>query len=89
MKQTKLQKTIELANLALETSQENLWINYLNPNSWEVVVLDQRGYCTNHKLQKNLNDKEILKWINKWLKNYEISKMWRTKQLTSQSICYT
>ena len=47
---TKMSKTIQLANLALEIAKENLIINMAMPNSWEVVVLDQEGYVTNHKL---------------------------------------
>ena len=86
---TKMSKTIQLANLALEIAKENLIINMAMPNSWEVVVLDQDGYVTNHKLVKDLTNKEILLWIDQWTTNYEIAKMWRTKQLQSQYICYT
>ena len=55
MKKTysKLQRTIELANLALEIAKENLFINMTMPNCWEVVVLDQDGFFTNHKLVKD------------------------------------
>ena len=84
-----MSKTIQLANLALEIAKENLIINMTMPNRWEVVVLDQDGYFTNHKLVKDLSNYEILTWIDKWTKNYEISKMWRTKQLHPQYICYT
>ena len=51
MKKTysKLHRTIELANLALEIAKENLFINMTMPNRWEVVVLDQDGFVTNHK----------------------------------------
>ena len=84
-----MSKTIQLANLALEIAKENLIINMTMPNKWEVVVLDQDGYFTNHKLVKDLSNHEILAWIDKWTKNYELSKMWRTKQLHSQYICYT
>ena len=76
-----MSKTIQLANLALEIAKENLIINMAMPNSWEVVVLDQDGYVTNHKLVKDLTNKEILLWIDQWTTNYEIAKMWRTKQL--------
>ena len=86
---TKMSKTIQLANLALDIAKENLIINMTMPNSWEVVVLDQDGFVTNHKLVKDLTNKEILLWIDKWTTNYEISKMWRTKQLQPQYICYT
>ena len=86
---TKISKTIQLANLALEIAKENLIINMAMPNSWEVVVLDQDGYVTNHKLVKDLTNKEILLWIDQWTTNYEIAKMWRTKQLQPQYICYT
>ena len=86
---TKMSKTIQLANLALEIAKENLIINMAMPNSWEVVVLDQEGYITNHKLVKDLTNKEILLWIDQWTTNYEIAKMWRTKQLQPQYICYT
>ena len=86
---TKMSKTIQLANLALEIAKENLIINMAMPNSWEVVVLDQEGYVTNHKLVKDLTNKEILLWIDQWTTNYEIAKMWRTKQLQPQYICYT
>ena len=86
---TKMSKTIQLANLALEIAKENLIINMAMPNSWEVVVLDQDGYVTNHKLVKDLTNKEILLWIDQWTTNYEIAKMWRTKQLQPQYICYT
>ena len=87
--QTKFQKTIELANLALEIAKENLYINMTMPNCWEVVVLDQEGYVTNHKLVKDLNNMEILTWINKWTTNYEITKMWRSKRLHWHNICYS
>ena len=60
---TKMSKTIQLANLALEIAKENLIINMAMPNSWEVVVLDQDGFLTNHKLVKDLTNKEILLWI--------------------------
>ena len=86
---TKMSKTIQLANLALEIAKENLIINMAMPNSWEVVVLDQDGYVTNHKLVKDLTNREILLWIDQWTTNYEIAKMWRTKQLQPQYICYT
>ena len=86
---TKMSKTIQLANLALEIAKENLIINMAMPNSWEVVVLDQEGYVTNHKLVKDLTNKEILLWIDQWTTNYEIAKMWRTKQLQPQYISYT
>ena len=86
---TKMSKTIQLANLALDIAKENLIINMAMPNSWEVVVLDQDGYVTNHKLVKDLTNKEILLWIDQWTTNYEIAKMWRTKQLQPQYICYT
>ena len=86
---TKMSKTIQLANLALEIAKENLIINMAMPNSWEVVVLDQEGYVTNHKLVKDLTNREILLWIDQWTTNYEIAKMWRTKQLQPQYICYT
>ena len=86
---TKMSKTIQLANLALEIAKENLIINMAMPNSWEVVVLDQDGYVTNHKLGKDLTNREILLWIDQWTTNYEIAKMWRTKQLQPQYICYT
>ena len=51
---TKLQKTVELANLALDVAKESLWINNLVPNKWEIVVLDQNGRTTNHKFKKCL-----------------------------------
>ena len=81
MKQTKLQKTVELANMALEVAKESLWINNLVGNKWEIVVLDQEGRATNHK--------EILLWINEWTRNYEIMKMWRQKRYYPQFRCYT
>ena len=34
-------------------------------------------------------NQEILLWIDQWTTNYEIAKMWRTKQLQPQYICYT
>ena len=86
---TKMSKTIQLANLALEIAKENLIINMAMPNSWEVVVLDQEGYVTNHKLVKDLTNKEILLWINNWTANYEITKMWRSKRIHSHNICYS
>ena len=86
---TKMSKTIQLANLALEIAKENLIINMAMPNSWEVVVLDQEGYVTNHKLVKDLTNKEILLWINRWTANYEITKMWRSKRIHSHNICYS
>jgi len=91
MKKTtsKLHRTIELANLALEVAQENLWINLTMPDNWEVVVLDKNGYVTNHKLVKDYNNIQILQWINQWTSNYECSKMWRTRRKHSQFICYT
>jgi len=89
-KQTsKISRTIELANLALEIAQENLWINLTMPNHWEVVVLDRNGFTTNHKLAENLNSYEILEWINEWTTNYEITKMWRSKRIHSHNICYS
>ena len=89
MKQTKLQKTVELANLALDIAKESLWINLLFPNQWEIVILDQNGRTTNHKYKKCLNNKEIINWINEWTTNYEIMKMWRTKKQFPQFICNT
>ena len=38
---------------------------------------------------KDLTNREILLWIDQWTTNYEIAKMWRTKQLQPQYICYT
>ena len=52
MKQTKIQKTVELANLALDVAKESLWINNLVGNKWEIVILDQEGRTTNHKYKK-------------------------------------
>ena len=89
MKQTKLQKTVELANMALEVAKESLWINNLVGNKWEIVVLDQNGRVTNHKFKKCLNNAEILNWINEWTTNYEIMKMFRHKRLYPQLECYT
>ena len=89
MKQTKLQKTVELANLAMEVAKESLWINNLVPNKWEIVILDRDGRTTNHKFKKCLNNKEILLWINDWTRNYEIMKMFRHKRLYPQLVCYT
>lgn len=89
MKQTKIQKTVELANLAMEVAKESLWINNLVPNKWEIVVLDQDGRTTNHKFKKCLTNKEILAWINEWTRNYEIMKMWRQKRYYPQFRCYT
>ena len=89
MKQTKLQKTVELANMALEVAKESLWINNLVGNKWEIVVLDQDGKATNHKFKKCLNNKEIILWINEWTRNYEIMKMWRQKRYYPQFRCYT
>ena len=57
MKKNTLQKTIELANLALETANESLWINKVWINKWEIVILDQHGRVTNHKYKKCLNQK--------------------------------
>ena len=51
-KLTAIQKTVELANLALEISKESLWINLLVPNKWEIVILDQEGKTTNYKYEK-------------------------------------
>jgi len=42
-KLTSIQKTVELANLALEISKESLWINLLVPNKWVIVILEQEG----------------------------------------------
>jgi len=89
MKQTKLQKTVELANLALDIAKESLWINNLVANKWEIVILDQDGRVTNHKFKKCLNNKEIISWINEWTTNYEIMKMWRAKKQFPQFICNT
>ena len=91
MKKTysKFKRTIELANLALEIAKENLFINMTMPNRWEVVVLDQDGFITNHKLVKDLSNREILLWINNWTANYEITKMWRSKRIHSHNICYS
>ena len=89
MKQTKLQKTIELANLALEVAKESLWINNLVANKWEIVILDQQGRVTNHKFKKCLNNQEILLWIEEWTRNYEIMKMWRQKRHYPQFQCHT
>tara|TARA_B100000508_G_C11450570_1_gene273791 strand:+ start:1216 stop:1485 length:270 start_codon:yes stop_codon:yes gene_type:complete len=89
MKQTKLQKTVELANLALDIAKESLWINNLVGNKWEIVILDQDGRVTNHKFKKCLNNQEILLWINEWTTNYEIMKMWRNKRHIPQFQCYT
>ena len=89
MRQTNLQKTVELANLALDIAKESLWINNLVGNKWEIVILDQNGRTTNHKFKKCLNNKEILLWINEWTTNYEIMKMFRHKRLYPQLVCYT
>ena len=89
MNTTTLNKTVKLANLALEVANESLWINKLVPNKWEIVILDQNGRTTNHKFKKCLNNKEILLWINEWTTNKEIQKMWRQKRLHPQFICYT
>ena len=89
MKQTKLQKTVELANLAMEVAKESLWINNLVGNKWEIVILDQDGRVTNHKFKKCLNNNEILLWINEWTTNYEIMKMWRHTRHIPQFQCYT
>ena len=89
MNKRTLEKTIELANLALEVANESLWINYAQPYGWEVVVLDKLGYATNHKLVQDLNDKQIIKWIDNWTSNYAITKMWRSKRLQSKFVCYT
>ena len=89
MKQTKLQKTVELANLALDIAKESFWINNLVGNKWEIVILDQEGRITNHKFKKCLNNKEIISWINEWTTNYEIMKMWRNKRHIPQFQCYT
>lgn len=89
MKQTKLEKTVTLANLALNVAKESLWINNLVPNKWEIVILDQNGRTTNHKFEKCLTNKEILIWINEWTKNYEIMKMFKQKRLYPQFRCYT
>ena len=89
MKQTKLQKTIQLANLALIMAKESLWINNLVPNKWEIVILDQKGRATNHKLKKGLTNQEIIIWINEWTTNYEIMKKWRQKRLYTEFQCYT
>ena len=89
MNTTTLNKTIKLANLALEVANESLWINMLVPNKWEIVILDQNGRTTNHKFKKCLNNKEILLWINEWTRNYEIMKMWRQKRYYPQFRCYT
>ena len=88
-KLTAIQKTVELANLALEISKESLWINLLVPNKWEIVILDQEGKTTNMKYAKCLTNKEILLWINEWTTNKEIQKRWRQKRLHPQFICYT
>ena len=84
-----LNKTVKLANLALEVANESLWINMLVPNKWEIVILDQNGRTTNHKFKKCLNNAEILNWINDWTTNYEIMKMFRHKRLYPQLVCYT
>jgi len=89
MNATTLNKTVKLANLALEVANESLWINMLVPNKWEIVILDQNGRTTNHKLKKCLNNREILNWINEWTVNYEIMKMFRHKRLYPQLVCYT
>ena len=89
MNTTTLNKTVKLANLALEVANESLWINKLVPNKWEIVILDQNGRTTNHKFKKCLNNKEILLWINEWTTNYEIMKMFRHKRLYPQLVCYT
>ena len=89
MKQTKLQQTVELANLALDIAKESLWINNLVANKWEIVILDQEGRVTNHKYKKSLNNREILLWIDEWTRNYEIMKMWRHKRFIPQFQCYT
>ena len=89
MNKNTLQKTIELANLALETANESLWINKVWINKWEIVILDQHGRVTNHKYKKCLNNTEILLWIDEWTRNYEIMKMWRHKRFIPQFQCYT
>ena len=89
MKKLALYKTIELANLALDITKESLWINMLFPNQWEIVILDQNGKTTNLKYKKCLNNKEILLWINEWVSNYEIMKLWRDKKHYPQFQCYT
>ena len=89
MKQTKLQRTIELANLALLVAKESLWINNLVGNKWEIVVLDQNGYATNHKYRKCLNTQDLLVWINEWTTNYEIMKSWKNKKQNTEFQCYT
>ena len=88
MKKNTLQKTIELANLALETANESLWINKVWINKWEIVILDQHGRVTNHKYKKCLNNTEILLWIDEWTRNYEIMKMWRHKRIFPEFQCY-
>lgn len=89
MNKNTLQKTIELANLALETANESLWINKVWINKWEIVILDQHGRVTNHKYKKCLNNTEILLWIDEWTRNYEIMKMWRHKRIFPEFQCYT
>ena len=89
MRQTNLQKTVELANLALDIAKESLWINNLVGNKWEIVILDQNGRVTNHKFKKCLNNKEIILCINEWTTNYEIMKMWRNKRHIPKFQCYT
>ena len=89
MKQTKLQQTVELANLDLDIAKESLLINNLVANKWEIVILDQEGRVTNHKYKKCLNNREILLWIDEWTRNYEIMKMWRHKRFIPQFQCYT
>ena len=89
MKQTKLQQTVELANLALDIAKESLWINNLVANKWEIVILDQEGRVTNHKYKNWLHNREILLRIDEWTRNYEIMKMWRHKRFIPQFQCYT
>tara|TARA_R100000231_G_scaffold37929_2_gene33240 strand:+ start:1327 stop:1602 length:276 start_codon:yes stop_codon:yes gene_type:complete len=91
MKQTysNILRTIDLANLALDVTNESLFINNIFNNNWEIVILDQRGRVTNHKFLKNLNNNEIINWIDNWVTNQEIIKSFRLKRITSQFKCYT
>lgn len=86
---TNILKTIDLANLALDVTNESLFINNLFNNKWEIVILDQKGQVTNHKFIKNLNNNEVLTWIDNWVTNQEIIKSFRLKRISSQFQCYT
>lgn len=69
-------QTVQEANRALYAAKESLWINLTFPNKWEIVVLDQERGTTRHKFKKNLSNKQILQWINQWIKEYEMTLVW-------------